>query len=121
MSANVLLVDDTKEILIFVMMMLNDTGLNIDTAQPGLQALERLDENILDLIVLDIMMPEMNGIEFCQRVRASERFADIPIIIATTKGDDEMRKLAFEAGCIGFVTKPLDKTELLSKINEHIS
>lgn len=121
MNPTVLLVDDTKTVLMFEKMLLAGTGFNIDMAQSGMQALEKLDERKPDIILLDIMMPGMNGIEFCRRVRESERFSDIPIIIVTTKGEDEIRQLAFAAGCNDFITKPLTKTELLEKINEHLA
>lgn len=121
MSRKVLLVDDTKTVLMFEMMMLRGTGVVVETAQSGIEALEKMDVQKPDVILLDIMMPEMNGIEFCRRVRSSDRFSDIPIIIVTTKSDADLREMAFKAGCNDYVTKPLTKTELLSKLNAYFT
>lgn len=120
MAATILLVDDTETVLLFEKMMLRGSGLNLRTAKNGKKALEEVAKSRPDLILLDIMMPELNGIQVCEKLKSDPETKDIPIVMVTTKGEPEMVEKAFKAGCDDYITKPLDKMELLSKVNTYI-
>jgi CheY-like chemotaxis protein len=121
MSKRILLVDDTDTVLLFEKMILRGSGIELRTAKNGLIALEEVAKEHPDLILLDIMMPELNGIEVCQKLKADPDTKEIPIIMVTTKGEPKMVEQAFRAGCDDYITKPLDKVELLSKVNTYLA
>ena len=116
----VLLVDDTETVSLFEKMMLRDLSLSLRTASNGICALEEVGKNPPDLILLDVVMPELDGIETCRRLKENPATKDIPVVMVTTKGEPEMVERAFEAGCDDYITKPLDKIELLSKVTTFI-
>jgi PleD family two-component response regulator len=116
MKKHILLVDDTQTVLMSEKLMLRSEDYDISIAVNGMDALEKMDDNRPDLILLDIKMPEMNGIEFCRRVKSNAKTSDIPIIMVTTKGEAEMVKAAFSAGCNDYITKPITKLQLLTKV-----
>lgn len=120
MSKKILLVDDTETVLLFEKTMLRGSGVELRTAKNGIKALEAVAEERPDLILLDIMMPELNGIQVCEKLKSDPETKDIPIVMVTTKGEPEMVEQAFKAGCDDYITKPLDKMELLSKVNTYI-
>ncbi len=117
----VLLVDDTETVLLFEKTMLRATGHTLSTAKNGRLALEAVKDNRPDLILMDIMMPELDGIEACRALKSDPKTREIPVVMVTTKGEPVMVERAFEAGCDDYVTKPLDKMELLSKVNTYLS
>jgi phosphoserine phosphatase RsbU/P len=75
----------------------------------------------IDLILMDIMMPDMDGISACRRIRAVERLRDIPIIMVTGKDPSEALQTAFAAGAIDYITKPLDRVELLARVSSALA
>ena len=117
----ILLVDDTETVLLFEKMMLKGCGYELVTARDGSQALEIVGNSPPDLILLDIMMPVLNGIETCRRLKGDPKTKDIPVLMVTTKGEPEMVEQAFTAGCNDYLTKPIDKIELLSKVKTYIN
>ncbi len=120
MSKQILIVDDTETVLLFEKTMLRGSGIELRTAKNGNKALEEVAKERPDLILLDIMMPELDGIQVCERLKADPDTKDIPIVMVTTKGEPEMVEKAFKAGCDDYITKPLDKMELLSKVNTYL-
>ena len=116
MSKKVLLVDDTETVLLFEKTMLRGVGYQLETARNGRLALEAVAKNPPDLILLDIMMPELDGVSTCRELKNDPATKHIPVVMVTTKGEPEMVERAFEAGCDDYITKPLDKLELLSKV-----
>lgn len=116
----VLLVDDMETVLLFEKTMLRGSGIALRTAKNGAKALEEIEKSPPDLVLLDLMMPELDGIETCRRIKENEKTKHIPVVIVTTKGEPEMVQKAFNAGCNDFITKPLDKTELLAKVNAYL-
>ena len=116
MSKRVLLVDDSETVIQFEKMILRGMGFDIATAKNGKLALEQISVQMPDLVLLDLMMLDMDGIETLRRLKENPESQGIPVIVVTTKGDPELVKQAFEAGCDDYVTKPIDKMELLSKI-----
>jgi CheY-like chemotaxis protein len=74
----------------------------------------------MDLILLDIIMPEMDGIEMCRKIKGDPTTKEIPIIMVTTKGEPDKVEQAFLAGCDDYVTKPIDKVELIDKVKKYL-
>ena len=116
MKKKVLLVDDTKTVIMSEKMMLMGQGFEVDIAGNGLEAIDKVASFNPDVILMDIMMPQLNGIEACQRIKSNPETKDIPIIMVTTKGEREKVEAAFAAGCNDYVTKPINKLQLLTKI-----
>jgi CheY-like chemotaxis protein len=118
MANKVLIVDDTETMRLAEQMMLAGEGYEIDVADDGVEALHKISLSRPDLVLLDIMMPRMDGIECCRRIKADERMKDIKVVMVTTKSEYERVKEAFAAGCDDYVTKPIDKNELISKLRD---
>lgn len=118
MPIKVLTVDDTKTVLMTERMMLSGQGYEVSVATNGREALRAISEDKPDLILLDIVMEEMDGIECCRRIKSDPNARDIPVIMVTTRGEPESVNDAFRAGCDDYITKPIDKLELLTKIRE---
>jgi CheY-like chemotaxis protein len=116
----ILLVDDMETVLLFEKTMLKGSGITLRTAKNGALALKEIAQSPPDLILLDVIMPELDGIETCRRIKQDEKTRHIPVVMVTTKGEPEMVQKAIDAGCNDFITKPLDKTELLSKVRAHL-
>lgn len=118
MPNKVLIVDDTETMRLYEQMLLTGQGYEVDMASDGVEALERIAVKKPDLVLLDIMMPRMDGIECCRRIKESDETKDIKVVMVTTKSEYERVKEAFVAGCDDYITKPIDKTELLTKIKD---
>lgn len=116
--SNVLTVDDysvTQRVLGHI---LQHGGHTAYSAETGHEALEMLETTEIDLMVLDIAMPGMDGITLLKQLKADERYAHIPIIMLTASGQDEDRRDAEEAGADLFLTKPIGSTELLNAVEQ---
>lgn len=116
----ILIVEDTKTIVMVEKLMLAGQDYEIDTAGNGVEGLEKVRSLKPDLVLLDIMMPEMDGIEMCRRLKSDPETRTIPVIMVTTKGEPDKVEQAFVAGCEDYVTKPIDKFELTSKVSKHL-
>lgn len=116
MANRVLIVDDTETMRLYEQMLLSGQGYELETAADGIEALAAVETFKPDLVLLDIMMPRMDGIECCRRIKAGEAAKHIKVVMVTTKSEYEKVKEAFAAGCDDYVTKPIDKAELLTKI-----
>ena len=121
MNKTILLVDDTETVLFFEKTMLKGKGFGIRTAKNGKLALDEVKKEKPDLIFLDIMMPEIDGIETCRRLKEDPETSQIPVVMVTTKGEREMVEKAFQAGCNDYITKPVDRMELLSKVSAYLA
>jgi CheY-like chemotaxis protein len=120
MNKRLLLVDDSETVIQFEKLILRGMGFDISVAKNGKLALEQVAAHRPDLILLDIMMPELDGVETLRCLKVNPDAKDIPVIMVTTKGDPEMIARATEAGCDDYITKPVDKMELLEKIRKHL-
>ncbi|MGH4137419.1 response regulator transcription factor [Clostridium sp.] len=109
----ILLVEDEKLMSMFVEMELNHEGYKVDVAYDGREGLSAAEENQYDLILLDIMIPGINGIEVCRRVRQSSM---VPIIMLTAKSDISDKVLGLDVGANDYLTKPFAIEELLARI-----
>jgi CheY-like chemotaxis protein len=116
----ILIVEDTATIVMVEKMMLGGLGCEIETAPNGRAGLEKAKRLKPDLVLLDIMMPELDGIEMCRQLKADPETRAIPVVMVTTKGEPEKVEQAFLAGCDDYVTKPIDKIELTSKVAKYL-
>ena len=103
----ILVVDDSATMPRKIMAALRDVSdVGFNQAGSGLEAIERLAIAPVDLVVLDLNMPDVHGLEVLRFVRAHERFHDLPVVVLTTRGDDESRAAAMSAGATLYLTKP---------------
>ena len=120
MAKRVLLVDDSESVIVFEKMLLRGMGFELVAARNGKLALAEAAKQRPDIVLLDLVMPEMDGIETCRRLKENPETREIPVVVVTTKGEPELVEKAFEAGCNDYITKPVDKLELLTKMNCHL-
>jgi CheY-like chemotaxis protein len=111
----ILLVDDSETILMLEQMVLQK-GYDLITARDGGSGVAKALEQRPDLILLDIVMPSMNGIEACRRLRAEEATRQTPIVLVTSRGEVSYMEEGFRCGCSDYITKPIDTLELLEKV-----
>jgi PAS domain S-box-containing protein len=112
----ILVVDDQPPNIALLEAHLIPQGYEVVKAESGEEALEKLSGNQVDLVLLDVMMPRMSGIEVLEKLRADKRTRRIPVVMITVLTETEDRVKAIEAGCDDFISKPFDKHELLSKV-----
>jgi CheY-like chemotaxis protein len=112
----VLLVDDSATALMMERMILDRGRYEVVTARNGAEAIEKAIALRPDAIVMDVMMPEMSGLEACRSIRAHASLRNTPVILVTTRGEPEHVEAGFSSGCNDYVTKPVDAVELLSKL-----
>ena len=112
----ILLVDDEPDILEIVGYNLTQEGYVIVTAENGLQALDQAKKHRPQLIILDVMMPEMDGIEACEKLRAMPELSESVITFLTARGEDYSQLAGFEAGADDYITKPVKPKVLVSKV-----
>ena len=112
----ILCVDDEPDILEILKYNLSNVGYDISLANDGLSAIKKAKEIIPNLIIMDIMMPKMDGIQACENLRANEKFNDTIIMFLTARGEDFSHVAAYEAGADDYVTKPVKPKILISKV-----
>ncbi len=112
-SGTVLVVDDERNIVQLARMYLASEGYSVEAAYDGVEALEKIKAHPPDLVVLDLMMPKMDGWEVCRRLRQD---SDVPVIILTARGDDVDKILGLELGADDYVTKPFNPRELVARV-----
>jgi two-component system sensor histidine kinase/response regulator len=116
----ILVVDDVVQNLQVVGTMLRNEGLDVMPAGSGAQALDRVQARLPDLILLDLMMPEMDGLEVCRRLKADAATREIPVIFLTASNEMDHLVKGFEAGAVDYVTKPFNGAELLARVRTHL-
>ncbi len=119
-SYNILIVDDVVENIQVAMNVLKEDNYDLSFAMSGAEALSLIEEHDYDLILLDIMMPEMDGYEVCRAIKALPAQSDIPIIFLTAKVNIESISKAFELGGVDYITKPFNAEELLIRVRTHV-
>ncbi len=120
-SGRILVVDDTPANIQSLAAILKEKGYQISVATNGKQALDVLGRLRPDLILLDVMMPEMDGFETCRRLKAGEQWHQIPVIFLTAKTDTADIVQGFELGAVDYVGKPFNPHELLARVNTHLT
>ena len=116
-KGRILLVDDEEDILEFLSYNLIKEGYKIKTANNGKSALKILEKFNPDLIILDVMMPEMDGIEVCESIRKNEKNDDVLILFLTARSEDYSELAGFSAGADDYITKPIKPKLLVSRVN----
>ena len=114
MNAAILLVEDEEGIASFVETVLTREGFSVDMTESGEQALEAIESNPPELVLLDVMLPGIDGLEVCRRIRRMPAY--IPIIMLTAKGDEVDRVVGLELGADDYVSKPFSARELIARI-----
>lgn len=115
-KSRILCVDDEPVNLKLLEALLVPRGYEVVKAENGKEAIEKLEEREFDLVVLDVMMPEMNGFEVCKRIKAADRYRNTPVVMITALRSKEDRIRGIEAGAEDFISKPFDQTEVLARI-----
>ncbi len=113
MSRKVLVVDDEKLIVKGIRFSLEQDGMEVDCAYDGEEAVEKAKEKKYDIILLDLMLPKMDGLEVCQQIR---EFSNVPIVMLTAKGEDMDKILGLEYGADDYITKPFNILEVKARI-----
>jgi|TARA_B110000503_G_scaffold26219_2_gene41357 two-component system alkaline phosphatase synthesis response regulator PhoP len=112
----ILLVDDEPDILEIISYSLESEGYSVYKANNGLQAIEIAEKETPDLIIMDLMMPEMNGVEACEQIRKSKKLKNVIITFLSARSEDFSQIAGFDAGADDYITKPIRPKVLLSKI-----
>jgi len=112
----ILIVEDEKQMSMFIEMELTHEGYEVDKVYDGREGLEKVENKEYDLVLLDIMIPSLNGIEVCRRIR---QFSNVPIIMLTAKSDVPDKVLGLDVGANDYLTKPFAIEELLARIRVH--
>jgi len=115
----ILAVDDTPENLGVLFDYLDQFGFTVLLVQNGVNALKQAEESLPDLILLDIMMPDLNGFEVCERLKANEITKDIPVIFMTALSDTVDKVRGFAVGGVDYITKPLQHEEVVERVRTH--
>ena len=120
--ADVLVVDDSKVIRDMVTACLRpNPALAITQASSGLEAIEQLSLRHFDVVVLDLNMPDIGGVEVLEFVRGQDKLRALPIVVVTTRGDDSSRTQALAAGATRYLTKPFTPEVILGEVNSLVS
>ncbi|RMG97785.1 MAG: DNA-binding response regulator [Deltaproteobacteria bacterium] len=113
MKRRILLVDDEVDLLEALLYVFRQAGYEVETVTTGRAALERLERGGIDLVIVDLMLPDVTGTQVCLRLRADERTRDLPILVLSARSDEMDRVLGFEVGADDYVTKPFSAREVL--------
>jgi len=119
--STILSVDDERDVTDLVSFHLNRAGFNVLTASSGREALDTIDVSHPDLIILDLMLPDIDGFGICEILRRHEDTAKIPIIILTAWATNDAQHLGLELGAIDYVTKPFSPKKLVERVNHLLS
>jgi DNA-binding response OmpR family regulator len=115
-EGNVLVVDDDRNAVDILNRLLTKEGFVVQCAHGGREALEQVAAHPIDVILLDVMMPDMDGFQVCEALRQNDRTRGIPVILLTAKDDMETRVVGMRLGVSEFLTKPINKTELFARL-----
>lgn len=116
MDKRILIIDDEPDIRVLLKYNLEKEGYAVEEAENGFQGLELAEKIIPDLIILDVMMPDMDGIETCEKIRANSSLKNCVVCFLTARGEDYSQLAGFEAGADDYIMKPVKPKILLSKI-----
>ncbi len=118
---SILIVDDISKNIQVLVNILRAKEYKLFVASSGIKALEMMEKIHPDLILLDVMMPEMDGFQVCQKLKASPDTKDIPIIFLTARNETESIVTGFEVGAVDYVVKPFNKAELLARVETQLA
>ena len=117
MGKRILVVDDDENILNLEKTILEQRGFEVTGAIGGAEALEVLGKKPFDLVLLDVMMPEVDGFTVCRKIKEDPRLKDLPVIFLTAKGGGDALAQGFESGAIMYINKPFTANKLLTIVN----
>ena len=120
-SRSILVVDDERAFCDVVTVILESQGYQVQQAHHANDALGLLDETTPDLILTDMMMPEMDGVGLIKRLRETPKWADIPVVVISAYSEPEVQENAFAAGATGFISKPFSASELRSTVGAYFT
>ncbi len=116
MASRILIVDDEPNIVLSLEFLLRREGFEVEVAGDGEAALAALAERPADLVLLDVMMPKLNGFDVCQRIRAEPRWSRVRVIMLTARGRETERARGLQLGADAYVSKPFSTKELIAEI-----
>ncbi len=120
MSKKVLIVDDNQDAIHILSAVLKRGGYTVSIAKNGAEAIEKVHQEHPALVLLDIMMPKMDGFEVCQEIKGNAETSGIPILMITARKDPESRKRGLEVGASEYLVKPIHPAEVLRKVQEYL-
>jgi len=118
MAKRILVVDDDEMVLMALGELLKPEGYDVQTVSSGTEALQKLNQNGYDLLMLDVIMPEMDGFELCKKIRDLDQYKDTPIVFLTAKSREEDRMRGLEVGANLFLSKPISPDKLLQIVSD---
>jgi len=118
MTKSVLIVDDESYIVKSLSFVMKNAGFETCSAGDGEEALQKLDEMVPDLVILDVMMPKLDGFEVCKAIRGNPAWSSIKIIMLTAKGRDSEREKGLALGADDYLTKPFSTRDILKRVQE---
>lgn len=118
--SSILIVDDIPRNIKVLFEILNQSGFKVSVAKNGKSALKKAEETLPNLILLDVMMPEMDGFETCSRLKANPKTKNIPVIFMTARSDVVDKVKGLKLGAVDYITKPIEYEEVLARINVHL-
>ena len=118
MAKRILVVDDDEMVLMALDELLRPEGYDVQTVSSGAEALQKLNENGYDLLMLDVIMPEMDGFDLCKKIRGLDKYKDTPIVFLTAKSREEDRVRGLEVGANLFLSKPISPDKLLGIVSD---
>jgi DNA-binding response OmpR family regulator len=117
MAKKILVVDDDENILSLERTILEQKGFDVTAAAGGAEALKLLSAQAFDLVLLDVMMPEIDGFTVCRKIKEDPRLKEVPVIFLTAKGGGEALAEGFESGAVMYINKPFTANKLLTIVN----
>ena len=120
MAAKILVVDDEPSIRELAQLILENEGYNVITAASGVETIQKATVEMPDLVLLDVVMPGVSGLDTCRMLKGEARTRSIPVIMFTVLGRENDRKQAEEAGCDGYFVKPFSPDSLLEEVKKHL-
>lgn len=117
MKKTIALIEDEPDIADLVTIHLSKAGFNVKYFPEGLGFIKFLERHIPDLVILDLMLPDIDGLEICKQIRKNEKAASIPIVMLTAKGEEMDKVLGLELGADDYMTKPFSTKELVARVN----
>ncbi|GAB4426276.1 MAG: response regulator [Anaerolineae bacterium] len=121
MAKKVLIVDDEENIVISIEFLIDQAGYQVDIARDGEEALAKMGAFNPDLVLLDVMMPKINGFEVCRRIRENPQFDGVKIIMLTAKGREVEVAKGLALGANSYIIKPFSTKELMAEVNHILS
>lgn len=116
----ILLVDDSSTVLLMEKMILSKSPYRLVTAADGQEGFDKAISERPDLILLDVVMPKMDGFEVCRKLRERDDMRGVPVIMVTTRGELKSVETGYQSGCTDYITKPINGLELLSKVKSYL-